>query len=116
MNKTNEQIAREAAAQAASDCRMALATEQPGDKAPGHAHFEAIIYKQVLDCLTQAQESREGELRDALERLTRVIDAAKVENLMRGVQLGQISWYHKATDAMDHARNVLAARTPENRT
>ena len=48
------------------------------------------------------------EVTEALESLVRVIDAAGVNNLTNGVQLGQTSWFVKCTDAMSRARKALA--------
>lgn len=48
------------------------------------------------------------ELREALLRLVEVIDAAGLNNLSNGVQLGQTSWFVKASDRVEYARSVLA--------
>lgn len=48
------------------------------------------------------------DMHDALAGLLSVIDAAGLLNLSNGVQLGQTSWYVKASDAVDYARGVLA--------
>lgn len=46
-------------------------------------------------------------IRAALAELVRVIDAAKLINLSRGVELGPTAWYVKASDAMEAARLAL---------
>lgn len=51
------------------------------------------------------------ELLDALVRLVAIIDAAGLENLTRGVQLGQISWSVKATGRLEYARAIIANAT-----
>ena len=56
-----------------------------------------------------AEREKVRVLREALERLYGVVKAAGTMNLSRGVQLGQISWYHKAEDAMADAHTALAA-------
>ena len=43
----------------------------------------------------------------ALKRTWEVIDAAGLLNLTRGVQLGQTSWYVKATDARALAMQAM---------
>lgn len=45
---------------------------------------------------------------EALERLVEVIDAAGLQHLSNGVQLGQTVWFVKANGAMDWARSVIA--------
>lgn len=45
----------------------------------------------------------------ALERLVFVIDAAGLHNLTNGVQLGQTSWFIKASDAVADARAALTS-------
>lgn len=47
-------------------------------------------------------------LHDALEGLVSVIDRAGLSNLANGVQLGQTSWYVKASDALEAARSALS--------
>ena len=44
---------------------------------------------------------------DALQELVDVIDAAGLLNLSNGVQLGQTSWYVKASDSLANAKSVL---------
>jgi hypothetical protein len=51
-------------------------------------------------------------LRAALEGLVKIIDAAGLLNLSNGVQLGQTSWYVKAHDALEAARDALKVSTP----
>lgn len=51
------------------------------------------------------------KLLDALERLTQVIRMAGLNNLANGVQLGQTSWFVKASDAMDDADDAIAKAT-----
>lgn len=51
------------------------------------------------------------DTRDALIRLLEVIRMAGLSNLTRGVQLGQTSWFVKASDAMEVADQALARCT-----
>jgi hypothetical protein len=51
--------------------------------------------------------------REALAGLVSIIDKAGLLNLSNGVQLGATSWYVKASDAMDYARELLRSRAPE---
>lgn len=46
-------------------------------------------------------------LRDALESLVEIINKAGLSNLSGGVQLGQISWYVKASDRLNAAGAAL---------
>lgn len=46
-------------------------------------------------------------LENALRGLVGVIEAAGLENLVRGVQFGQTVWYVKASDAMAAAHDAL---------
>lgn len=48
-------------------------------------------------------------MRDALEHLVGIIEAAGLLQLSRGVELGPTVWYVKAVGAMDYARRVLDA-------
>lgn len=48
------------------------------------------------------------ELTTALEGLISVIEAAGLDNLSRGVQLGPTSWYVKASDALEAAKEAIA--------
>jgi hypothetical protein len=61
-----------------------------------------------------AQQERQ-EVREALEGLVEVIEAAGLENLLRGVQLGQTVWYVKASDAMASAKAALAAQAQKEK-
>lgn len=45
---------------------------------------------------------------DALGDLRRVIDIAGLQNLSNGVQLGQTSWFVKASDAVAQADEALS--------
>jgi len=47
------------------------------------------------------------ELREAAQRLLKVIDMAGLHNLSNGVQLGQTIWYVKASDACRWVRQAL---------
>jgi hypothetical protein len=47
------------------------------------------------------------ELRHALREAVQIIDAAGLINLSNGVQLGQTSWFVKASDRFDYARDLL---------
>jgi hypothetical protein len=60
------------------------------------------------DAAPSQPEARQEGLREALAGLMHVIDAAGLHNLSRGVQLGPISWFVKASDACDTARAALA--------
>jgi predicted nucleic acid-binding Zn-ribbon protein len=53
-------------------------------------------------------QQRERQLREALESLVDIIDKAGLLNLSNGVQLGQTSWYVKASDRLEFARAALA--------
>lgn len=54
------------------------------------------------------------DLFEALDQMTKVIEAAGAQNLARGVQLGQISWYAKITDALSAAHYALAKARGES--
>jgi hypothetical protein len=45
--------------------------------------------------------------KEVLCDLVHIIDKAGLENLMRGVQLGQVSWYVKASERLTYARWVI---------
>lgn len=49
-----------------------------------------------------------AELIEANQRRINLIEAAGLDNLSHGVQLGQISWYVKASDALAWNKQVLA--------
>ncbi|MFN3169265.1 MAG: hypothetical protein ACE37E_01070 [Hyphomicrobiales bacterium] len=49
-----------------------------------------------------------AELVDALQGIIGIVEKAGLLNLSRGVQLGQTSWYVKATDRLDYGRIVLS--------
>ena len=46
-------------------------------------------------------------LRTAMEGLVHVVKAAGLDNLVNGVQLGQTSWFVKASDALEQAEAAL---------
>lgn len=48
------------------------------------------------------------DLREALQELVNIIDAAGVMNLSNGVQLGATVWYVKASEHMDYAKMILS--------
>lgn len=54
-----------------------------------------------------APSVREQELVEALRDCVEIVDAAGLQNLTRGVQLGPTVWFVKATERFDHARVVL---------
>lgn len=54
-----------------------------------------------------------AELVEALEQLTGVIEAAGINNLTRGVELGQTVWFVKANDAMSTAHYALSRARAE---
>lgn len=88
MSKTREALL--AAEKAISDCLTYK------------SHLGHRALDQVRAALSAPDES--AELREALTGLVEIIDKAGLINLMNGVQLGQTSWYVKASDAMDRAR------------
>ncbi len=65
----------------------------------------------------QQQVGEADKLAEALERMRHVVEAAGVANLTQGVQLGQISWFHKMTNALIDAKAALEshrlARQPD---
>jgi len=65
-------------------------------------------YIEQLQQRLRESERREGKLREALESLVEIIDKAGLLNLSNGVQLGQTSWYVKASDRLEFARAALA--------
>lgn len=57
----------------------------------------------------------QGFVLDKLKCLVNIIDAAGLLNLSRGVELGNTSWYIKASDALTCARAAIAAQqAPDN--
>jgi FtsZ-binding cell division protein ZapB len=73
-------------------------------------HYERVCkerdtYQREADKLAMENKM----LRDALESLVEIIDKAGLSNLSNGVQLGQTSWYVKASDRLDTARTALGA-------
>lgn len=54
------------------------------------------------------------EMREALSELLAIIDAAGLNNLVNGVQLGAISWLVKATERHDSAVRALAKAEPRS--
>ncbi len=75
---------------------------------------EQIIQEIGLAELQDAQRAAKAQvkaLREALTNLTNVIDAAGLDNLSNGVQLGPTVWFVKATDAMNYARAALKDHT-----
>lgn len=63
----------------------------------------------------QAKDEEIAELVGALAELWRVIDIAGLSNLAKGVQLGQVSWFVKASDAVEQARATLAKHQDKSR-
>lgn len=51
------------------------------------------------------------ELSDALKGLISVIDAAGLDHLSNGVQLGRTVWYVKASDALNAAKRAIEPTT-----
>lgn len=45
--------------------------------------------------------------REALSELVWIIERAGLHNLTRGVELGQTSWYVKASDRIAYSKHVL---------
>lgn len=56
--------------------------------------------------------AQRDQLLEALKETWRVIDAAGLDNLSRGVQLGQTVWYVKASDAKQLSGSAIAACQP----
>lgn len=52
--------------------------------------------------------AQRDELLAALNNLVDIIDKAGLGNLSKGVQLGAMSWYVKASDAVEWAREAIA--------
>ena len=59
-------------------------------------------------------ERQRDYLINAARRLLSVIDSAGLHNLTHGVHLGQVSWFVKATDAVDATRAAIAKATGES--
>jgi hypothetical protein len=57
----------------------------------------------LIECMTQRDE-----LLSALTNLVCVIEKAGLINLSNGVQLGQMSWLMKATDAVEYSKLAIA--------
>ena len=63
----------------------------------------------VSECIANAQlASAAPELYVRLADLIKIIDAAGLLNLSNGVQLGQTSWYVKASERLELARKAVA--------
>ena len=78
-------------------------TETPPAYVCGHEAQEAEILHHYYIRLDVA-----NEVREALEGLADIIDAAGLTNLSNGVQLGALSWHVKASERLGFAREVLA--------
>lgn len=62
----------------------------------------------VKDSLTaQSATSVPEEWREAMADMLSIIESAGIMNLANGVQLGQVSWAVKMTDACNYARALL---------
>jgi hypothetical protein len=62
----------------------------------------------MREALRAAKPFLVDDLRDALSDLVKIVDAAGLMNLSKGVQLGPTVWYVKASDAMEYARRTLS--------
>lgn len=72
-----------------------------------HWHTSYLASQRALgeaQAVADALRARLERVEAALQRCVDLLDAAGVHNLMRGVQLGQISWAVKMNDAVDAAR------------
>lgn len=54
------------------------------------------------------------EALEALREAVFIIDKAGLSNLVNGVQLGQTSWFVKATERFDYARSILSKHEAKN--
>lgn len=70
------------------------------------ASFSEDVRK-ISDYIDRLQNTN-AELLSALSGLVAIVDKARLENLMNGVQLGPVSWFVKASERMDYARAVIA--------
>lgn len=69
----------------------------------GRVHVKALYPTELLKAIAQRDE-----LLAALNNLVDIIDKAGLGNLSKGVQLGAMSWYVKASDAVEWAREAIA--------
>lgn len=86
-------------------CHVCLGTGKTKPTQPMYVSSQDIVA-----ALTHALNSR-LQLYDALRELVWIIDEAGLMNLSNGVQLGQASWFMKATDRMNDAREALKNAT-----
>lgn len=83
----------------------------PTQEHEGPAQPQAPLSRaDIMGALTHALNNR-LRLYDALSDLVAIIDAAGLLNLSNGVQLGQTSWYVKASERLEYARLVLREAT-----
>lgn len=101
---TQMRVERDALKQELVGCREQIA------KADETLLAENESLRAQLALLRAAPTGQERELREALEGLVRVIEAAGVDQLSQGVELGKIAWYHKCHDALKEAKFALAQR------
>ena len=88
--------------------RDAIATMADYEVVIPFSAFQAL-YDATDDRATLQSQEQIKLLREALAELWRVIDIAGLHNLSNGVQLGQTSWFVKASDAVEQARQALEA-------
>lgn len=62
----------------------------------------------TVDAIEHEQSARE-----ALKDLVEIIEAARLHNLARGVELGQTAWFVKASDRLAYAKQVLSGQISE---
>lgn len=88
-------------------CDIALGHKPPGvSDGDWSAHYVEVEANARLVAASP-------ELFARLERLIAVIDMAGLLNLSNGVQLGQTSWYVKASDALEAARTAITQATQD---
>ena len=76
----------------------------PADGAKEKTDTPYVIIKKERDQLIAQRD----ELLAATNNLLSVIDKAGLGNLSNGVQLGAMSWYVKASDAIEWAKEAIA--------
>lgn len=75
------------------------------------ASLAAALLEQIHSRDREVEDWQDTAIRleNALRGLVSVIEAAGLEHLSRGVQLGQTVWYVKASDAMAAAHDALGS-------
>jgi hypothetical protein len=87
--------------------QWAKAQRQMADAAERLGMLAASHVGALLAALSAAEAERD-RLRETLEDLVSIIDAAGLYNLSNGVQLGPTVWYVKASERLYYARAALA--------